>query len=391
MLSVFIRLLILFALLALVKPPRLLTPLGAPQTVQTRRPIAAMHTRFTEEAEEWKIKRGLQMLREMGVTTIVEFFPWAYYEPSKGQFDWRSAERVIAHANQQGLRVIARLGLPPAWAQTKRKDCRLQNTDCQVSPTYLPNEAYVDFAEFAAAFAAHFRGRVGQVILWNEPNLSNEWGLRPVDAAGYAELVMLAYPMIKHANPDVGVLIGALAPTLEPIGSAQGLDDLIYLEQFYEKLKLEKEKLKKASNSPFSIFHFPFYDGIAVHAYGRSAPPDEPPARDRINYRRTELVRELMLQNGDADLPILITEAGWNDDPNWVFGVTPAQRIRYTLEAWDYAQTHWPYVQSVAMWVFKEPRPARGYRDHFTFVTPSLEPLPIYDEVKQANQNIPLK
>ena len=63
MLSVFIRLLILFALLALVKPPRLLTPLGAPQTVQTRRPIAAMHTRFTEEAEEWKIKRGLQMLR----------------------------------------------------------------------------------------------------------------------------------------------------------------------------------------------------------------------------------------------------------------------------------------------------------------------------------------
>ena len=96
----------------------------------------------------------------------------------------------------------------------------------------------------------------------------------------------------------------------------------------------------------------------------------------------------MMLQNGDADLPIFITEAGWNDDPNWVFGVTPAQRIRYTLEAWDYAQAHWPYVQSVAMWVFKEPRPARGYRDHFTFVTPSLDPLPIYDEVKQANQAI---
>jgi hypothetical protein len=38
----------------------------------------------------------------------------------------------------------------------------------------------------------------------------------------------------------------------------------------------------------------------------------------------------------------------------------------------------------VAFWVFKLPAPARGYRDHFTFVTPSLEPLPIYDELRRA-------
>lgn len=376
---IFIRLLILFALLSLVRPPSLLITLGEPQTVQTRRPIAGMHTRFTEEAEEWKIQRGLHMLREAGVGWMVEFFPWAYYEPSKGQFDWRSAERVIAHANRQGLRVIARLGLPPAWAQQKANLHSPSNLP--QSPTYLPREAYIDFAEFAAAFAAHFRGQVGRIILWNEPNLSHEWGLRPVDPAGYAEMVALAYPIIKRANPDVLVLIGALAPTLEPIGSAQGLDDLIYLEQLYEKLKM-------TSNFQFSILNSKFYDGFAVHSYGRNAPPDEPPARDRINYRRTELVREMMIRHGDADLPIFITEAGWNDDPNWIFGVTPAQRIRYTLEAWDYAQAHWPYVPVVAMWVFKEPRPARGYRDRFTFVTPSLAPLPIYDEIKLANQHI---
>jgi hypothetical protein len=67
-----------------------------------------------------------------------------------------------------------------------------------------------------------------------------------------------------------------------------------------------------------------------------------------------------------------------------VNGVTPAQRIRYTIDALDYAQANWPWVRSVAFWVFKLPAPARGYRDHYTFVTPSLEPLPIYEEVKRA-------
>ena len=91
-----------------------------------------------------------------------------------------------------------------------------------------------------------------------------------------------------------------------------------------------------------------------------------------------------MAAHGDGDLPVFITEAGWNDDTRWAFGVTPAQRIRYTLGAWDYAREHWPWVRCVAMWVFKLPSPAHGYRDHYTFITPNLEPLPIYDEVKQA-------
>ena len=84
------------------------------------------------------------------------------------------------------------------------------------------------------------------------------------------------------------------------------------------------------------------------------------------------------------DASIYITESGWNDDVSWVNGITPAQRIDYTIRALAYAKANWPDVKCVVFWVFKLPAPARGYRDHFTFVTPSLEPLPIYDEVKKA-------
>ncbi len=351
------------ALLTASQAPRHVWLIGAPQTVHTRNDLAGMHTRFVDEAEEWKIKQGTQMIREMGAPWMVEFFPWAYYEPNKGQFDWRNAERIIAHANAQGLRVIARLGFVPQWARPR-----------DTTFTHLDADHYADFGAFAAAFAAHFRGQIHAIVLWNEPNLSSEWGLRAVDARAYVQMLRVAYPLIKRANADVTVLVGALAPTHEPLGSPNGLDDLIYLRQMYATLSADSTQQRP-------------YDGWAIHSYGQKAEPEALPFADELNFRRAELLREIIAAHGDADLPIYITEAGWNDDTQWVNGVTPAQRIRYTLEALEYARAHWTWARCVAFWVFKLPAPAHGYRDHFTFVTPSLEPLPIYDELRQALAN----
>lgn len=356
------RVIVLLWLLTLIRPPQALVTLGEQQTVVTRNDLAGMHTRFIDEAEAWKIQRGLSMIREMGAPWIVEFFPWAYMEPRPGVYDWASADRIINHANRQGLRVIARLGFVPEWA-------RPDPAALPTTTTYLDAARYPDFARFAAAFAAHFRGRVDYLVIWNEPNLSGEWGMRPVDPAGYAEMIKAVYAPIKQANPEVQVLVGALAPTLEPVGSAQGMNDLLYLEALYAALA--DESLRP-------------YDGWSIHTYGRTAPPEEAPAPDVINFRRAELLHDIIMQHGDGDLPVYITESGWNDDTRWAFGVTPAQRILYTLGAWQYAQAHWSWARCVAVWVFKLPAPARGYRDHFTFITPSLEPLPIYEEVKRA-------
>ena len=40
--------------------------------------------RSDDEVEPWKIKRTLEMVREMGAPWIVEYFPWGYIEPAKG-------------------------------------------------------------------------------------------------------------------------------------------------------------------------------------------------------------------------------------------------------------------------------------------------------------------
>ena len=121
--SQFLNYLVLVLLLTLpafclpAASPPLEIELGPQQTVITVNPKMGVHTRLTDEVEPWKIKRTLEMVREMGAPWIVEYFPWAYHEPFPGFFDWSHSDLVIDHAQRQGLTLIARLGLTPEWAR----------------------------------------------------------------------------------------------------------------------------------------------------------------------------------------------------------------------------------------------------------------------------------
>ncbi len=326
--------------------------LGPQQIVATSNLKAGIHTRLDIEVEPWKIKRTLEMVREMGAPWVVEYFPWAYIEPRRGRYEWERADLIIDLANRQGLTVIARLGFVPEWAKPAGS----------VS-TYLDDDHFQDFARHAAAFAEHFRGRVKYIIVWNEPNLALEWGYRKPDPDGYTRLLCQAATAIRQVNPDVVILGGALAPTLgDPTGEL-GMNDLEFLQAMYD-----------AGAKPC-------FDALAVHAYGLTFAPDDPPDPDVINFRRVELLREIMFRNGDDAKSIHITEAGWNDHPRWTRAVRPAQRIRYTLRAYELAQG-WPWLASLSMWAFRYPWLEKNVRDYYTFVTPDFEPKAIYRDVQ---------
>ncbi|MCE7947707.1 MAG: hypothetical protein DYG88_09795 [Chloroflexi bacterium CFX4] len=329
-----------------------------PQVVQTEHPILCMHTRLVDEVEDLKVWRTLRMVREMGAPAIVELFPWAYIQPREGVYDWHHPDRIIRMARQQGLTVIARLGIVPAWA---RPDPRLQQT----SLNYLPRSRYADYAAFVAAFAARYRDSVTHIIPWNEPNLYFEWGFRQVLPEEYVEFLRLIYAAAHAANPAVQILGAALAPTLEPESSANGMDDLIYLRRMY------------AAGAAA------YFDGLAVHTYGFTLPPDDPPAPDRLNFRRYELLHAIMREFGDGEKPVYITESSWNDHPRWVNAVRPSQRIEYTLAALQYAESAWQTVRHLCFWFFRAPTLYRNYMDGYAFVTVEFRPRPIYEEVQR--------
>jgi polysaccharide biosynthesis protein PslG len=353
-----LRLVLLTFLLGLLQPAPHLITFGETQAVYSEHPILGVHTRLTDEVEEWKIQRSLQMVREMGAGSIVEFFPWAYYQAADGSIAWSHPDLVIGHAHAQGLTIIARIGYTPDWARPP--DTPL---------TYLDQDAYDDFAAFAAAFAERYRGQVDYILVGNEPNLSFEWGYRPTIPEDYVELLRSVYPAVKAANPDIQVLAGALAPTLEPEGSPWAINDLVYLNGLYEAGAAD------------------YFDGLAVHSYGLTFPAVADPDPNVLNFRRVELVREIMVSHGDEAKSIYITEAGWNDHPRWTQAVRPAQRIQYTLDALAYAEEHWPYVETLAIWAFRYPAPTRGYPDYFTLVTPEFITKPIYEALQAYTGN----
>jgi len=320
-------------------------------------PILGVHGRMTDEVEQWKIDRTVEMIDSMGAYWLVEYFPWAYLEPSKGHFDWRHADTVINAAVARGLKVIARLDMVPDWARPEGSPSRL-----------LTEDRYPDYAEFAAAFAAHYRGLVDDIIVWNEPNVNIEWGYRPVDPASYTKLLKAAYVAIKAANPGVSVMAAGLAPTLDT--GEWGLSDLVYLQRMYD-----------AGAAPY-------FDKLAVHAYGWRSPPDDPASPERVNFARTELVHQVMVANGDEGKRIAITESGWNDHPRWTKAVRPAQRIQYSLRAVEKVATEWPWVESVSFWNFRLPKEARNYNDDFTFVSVDFRPKPIYEAFRQRTEKL---
>ncbi|MEP7199137.1 MAG: beta-galactosidase [Chloroflexota bacterium] len=342
-------------LVVLLPPPQPLVSIGAPQTVVTNNPKVGVHTRLTDEVEEWKIQRTLQMVREMGAPWVVEYFPWAYSEPQRGRFDFAHADLVVNHARAQGLTVIARVDLVPEWARPANSP-----------PQLLTSDRFADYGNFIFAFAQHFKGRIPYLQIWNEPNLTNEWGGRAPDPVAYTRLLRLAYQRAKEADPSLVVLAGALSPTLA--NDARALTDLAFLDAMYA-----------AGASPY-------FDALAIHAYGRKSPAEALPSADAINLRRAELLRDSMVRNGDERKAAFITEGGWNDHPRWVYAVSPSQRIDYTVAAYRLAQRDWPWCVAIALWAFRFPAEQHSVQDYFTFVTPQFLPKPIYNVVRQMTQ-----
>lgn len=325
------------------------------QHVLTRNPLIGVHTRLNGYADEGYTQRTLEQVREMGASWDVELFPWAYIQPrSRYGFDWFGSDMIVEHASRQGLNLIARLDIVPAWARPARTTDR-----------YLDPEHYEDYAGFVTQFALRYRPYgLRYLQIWNEPNLSFEWGSRPPDPGAYAALLKVIYPRVKAAVPDAIIVAGALSPGSDSDGARTRMDDIQFLASLYDA---------QAG---------PFFDEWAVHAYGSLQPPDAPPARNTVNFRRIELVRAVLDQLGGKDKRMVITEGGWNDHPRWNAAVRASDRVRWTVAAYEWARRY-PWLDAVCFWQFSAPFSTRSYPDNWNFVAPDGTPRAVYLAVQQ--------
>jgi len=324
---------------------------------------------LTQEVERWKLERTLAMARDAGIGWVKQQFAWEEIEPEQkgvyqtpgGGSSWAKFDQIVEACEVHGLQIVARLDRPPSW--TREDDSNPQR----------PPDNLADYGDYVYAFVERYRGRIGYIQIWNEPNLYQEWGNRPVDPEGYVELLKVAYTRAKEADPNIRVLSAPLAISLgEPLpepGRWSAMNDLDYLEAMYEAGARD------------------YFDIYSANAFGMDRPPEDPPDADVLNFQRVLLHREIMERHGDADKPIWFNEFGWNAAPETIpredliwQRVTEAAQVEYTLRAMEMAREEWPWAGVFMIWYFRQvgnvaPERADYY---FRLVDPDFTPRPLY-------------
>jgi hypothetical protein len=311
-------------------------------------PAVGMNVFLEQEVEPERRQRSLELLQAAGVTWIRQELPWEQIEPvAKGQTvdpnyggsTWAKFDDIVDRASATGMHVVLRLDTSPRWALPP-------DAADGLSPPINDN----DYFDFVSEVAARYRGRVGAYQVWNEPNLTSEWGHRPPDAVAYAALLRGASARIRAADPGAKVVMAALAPTLT--NNTDAIDELIYLQRLYDA----------GVRGSFDV--------LAVQAYGLRGGPDDPriDRHSDVTFSRPVLVRQLMQANGDADVPVWATEMGWNVNPPSFavqqFGrVTPTLQARYTVRAFERARQQWPWLQAGFVWFWKRADASDGDQD----------------------------
>jgi hypothetical protein len=332
-----------------------------------------VNTFLEQEVEPAKRDRQLQMIAGAGFKWIRQQFPWYDIEiAGKGDFQdcrhppcidaWAKYDNIVDLAERHGINIIARLEAPPRWAQA-------------VPGSFAPPADLNDFADYVAAVADRYKGRITHYQIWNEPNNYPEWGEQPVNPEDFTTLLCAAFRRIKEVDPNAKVLAPALTPTisLEPgPGPGTGLNDFIFLQRMYDA----------GAGQCFDI--------MSAQGYGLFSGPTDRRMRPRVvNFSRPMYIRDLMVQNGDAHKPIWISELNWNAVPDEVadkrFGqVSLETQARFLPLAYERIRQEWPWVGVASTWFFKRASDAekdQGFY-YFRLVDPDFTPLPVYDAMK---------
>lgn len=277
--------------------------------------------------------RDLTLVRDAGFTWVKQWFAWRDIEGrGKGQYDWSTADRIVDQVEEFGLKLIVRVDHGPEWAG--------------------PPPGNIDhFTAFLSAMATRYKGRIHAYQIWNEPNLAREWGNKAPNAGEYTQMLKKAYQAIKAADPNALVVSAGMAPTTEL--SQRAVPDTRFIQSMYE------------SGAK------PYFDMLGAHGAGYKAPPEMDPgqvANDPSYYnvgdvncpgpacriycfRHVEDLRQIMVNNGDANKKVVVLEFGWTRDERtnspyyWHRVDDQFMQGDYMVRAYKYAKANWqPWI-----------------------------------------------
>lgn len=323
------------------------------------------------------------LVADLGFNWVKYLVQWKDSQPDRSsRISFDPYDDWVDQARALGLRVLLRVDAPPAWATGA--------TEHNAPPL---DDA--DLAEFMYQMALHFKGRVDAWEIWNEPNITWEWGMRRPDPAKLASMLKAVYPRVKAADPNTFVIIGGLSTTggdFEDNGNEIHIGDLGYLTL-----------LARAGAQGY-------FDAIGSHPYGGPYPPEKEYDINNsstpvgLYFRRTELQHEAWQRATGQDVAIWLTEFGWIQDFGWnctwadsnatgrmAQKVSPQQQAAYLAGAFPYARANWPWIGPMIMFNLDKAvdTPSSCDENHqrfFGILNPNGSPTPAYTALKSMSK-----
>jgi hypothetical protein len=213
-------------------------------------------------------------IADTGAKWIRTAIRWDLVEPdSPSADDWTRADQIVNQSRSHGLDIVLDINGTPKWAGNAGAGTAEFPRDLQT------------YATFAGKVAGRYKGTVKAFELGNEPNHVKSFA-HP-DAAVYAQVLKLSYPMIKAADPGALVLTGGLGGNNDKKGNIPGD---VFLADLY-----------KAGAKGF-------FDAVSYHPYTYPLLPSDD--KGTRGWSRMLAARQTMVDNGDGAKQIWVTEFG---------------------------------------------------------------------------------
>ena len=276
---------------------------------------------------------------DAGFNWLKQQVEWSQTEPiEKGGYDWRELDKVVAAVSSAGLNLMLSVVRAPGWALG----------DGAHGPPADPQ----DFEDFMQVISTRYRGAVQAYELWNEANLSREWGYGRVNAGEFVELLLAGRRGVKAGDPAAVTVGGALTPAGDvdiPDQQVQAVDDVSFLRRMYEY----NDGIVRDG-----------FDAWGIHPGGFNNAPRQEIGSPRgggwnghasFYFQRFTQHRAVMEEFGDGAKPIWITEFGWstaNQDPSYGYGVdnSEADQAEFLVDAIRLVREQYDYITHAFVW-----------------------------------------
>lgn len=216
-------------------------------------------------------------LKDLGVSRVRWDLDWGAIQPRDSHsYDWKGSDRVVQMAEKYGIKSLGIITYTPKWAQVKF---------CAANKQCPPADANI-FAKFAGEVAKRYKNSITDWEIWNEPNYNIFW-YPSANVKQYVVLLKASYLEIKKNNPKAVIISGGLAASGDDGGA--GIYPITFVNLLY---KLGAQN---------------YFDAIALHPYNYPASLDYKVSN---NWRQINLIRQIMVDHGDAAKKIWLTEYG---------------------------------------------------------------------------------